>query len=409
MSTNLTTESSVISSMIKQYQDAQATAVAKEKAERDAAIAEAVKNCRAAFATIIDELQVPGDEQSDMITAHLDNKQLVGISMPARLQGWEPVYQFYLCWKGGALLASNTQYFGHHAFGVRFAEDNETAVAKFLAEQQEEYQRVLDRHNATKWQEVTQATNALSHRLAPGRASHNDDLTSADGALARLIALNPAREADWRDLHARYMEAYHTAVADHEAAQAELKQKVAQAIQYHLAYRAHVDACEAVDQKNAAAVAEIQKQYGGNFVLYDLEYAVAARDDEDGEVYVETETAKVLHPVPDSGGWYTTVNSSGRVERKRFFHLVSVSDAKIHSTGDRVYAGRVNHDGHTVYFPPDASGQTVDEVLAKMKAALASSPDEPSLKGYSLPNDYHLFNRLRGAEPLSEEEIARYF
>lgn len=174
-----------------------------------------------------------------------------------------------------------------------------------------------------------------------------------------------------------------------EAYEAELAAYEAKQNAYNNALEQWRQQRDRINAANAAALATLQKEFDAEFPLWELTYALVAYDEECGYDTVQSETVKVLSPQPDSDGWWTVVEPYGHVEKTRFWHVVSLTDARTYRASKRNYAQtvRVADYGAVGYLPPNTPPAWIAEYQARAVALIQPRPEQPDPADFGTEDD----------------------
>lgn len=146
------------------------------------------------------------------------------------------------------------------------------------------------------------------------------------------------------------------------------------------AWREWEDARDRVNQANDAALQALQQEMDEEFTLWELTYALVVYDADDYDQLLSTESVMVLHPSPDAAGWWSVVTQpDGSVQKRRFFHEVSLGAPQTLRASDRQYSQYVTVDGYGIvgYLPPTAPHNRIAKYRRRAAALITPIPDHP--------------------------------
>lgn len=146
------------------------------------------------------------------------------------------------------------------------------------------------------------------------------------------------------------------------------------------AWREWEDARDHVNQANAAALQVLQQEMDEEFTLWELTYALVVYDADDYDQLLGAESVMVLHPSPDAAGWWSVVNQrDGSVQKRRFFHEVSLGAPQTLRASDRQYSQYVSVDSYGIvgYLSPTAPHNRIAEYRRRAAALITPIPDRP--------------------------------
>lgn len=214
----------------------------------------------------------------------------------------------------------------------------------------------------------------------------NEDADKASALHATLCEIDPSRKEVWDAELANFLDKRNEALTakkekdEKEAAHGKLIEA------YKVDYRAWYQTCVGIHARNESRIAELQKKYDAPTTIYELTYAMVARDL--GEGYLETFTSLVSRPGTKENVFHLL---NGEIEK--YYHPGKLRKFTVRATENGSHRAAVyfdvplNKPDHRLYYVlGKAVKEEIEAVLCDMGfEAYPPAPAQPEeLRSYEI-------------------------